>query len=193
MRITGGTARGVKLFTPKGRSIRPSLDRVRESLFQIILNYFYQDLEGRRVLDLFSGTGALGLEALSRGAATCVFVENDIRAIKVIEKNIKHLGLQDRCLLIKSDVRRLSATRFKELIPFDIILADPPYRKNFVSVILDKVCNLGLLSDEAILVIEESKDTDLPSSFLGKDNNCKLICDQVRRYGDTVLSFYIKR
>jgi len=190
MRITGGTARGVKLSTPQGRLIRPSLDRVRESLFQIILNYFSQDISETKLLDLFAGTGALGLEALSRGASTCVFVEKDIRAIKLIKKNIKTLGVDKRSLIIKSDVRRLSVKNFKHLIPFDIILADPPYNKGFGEIILKKVCKLELLSKQGVLVIEESKISNLPNSF--KDNDCKLICDQVRRYGDTALYFYIK-
>ena len=192
MRITGGTAKGIKLFSPRGRLIRPSLDRVRESLFQVILNYFSLDISETKILDLFSGTGALGLEALSRGASTCVFVEKDIKAIKLIEKNIQTLKVNKRALIIRSDIKRLSVKNFKHLIPFDIILADPPYNKGFSKIILEKVCKLGLLSRHGVLVIEESKEASVPKSFLDKDNNCLLICDQLRRYGDTVLYFYIK-
>lgn len=118
MRIIAGTCKGQRLFAPKGASTRPTSDRAREATFQLI-----GPVEGARILDLFAGSGALGLEALSRGAVTATLVESDPAAVRVIERNVAKLGL-DGAVVVRADaVRHLASTR----VAFDVVFLDPPY------------------------------------------------------------------
>jgi 16S rRNA (guanine966-N2)-methyltransferase len=117
VRIVGGSRKGATIYAPKGRDTRPTSDRVREAIFAILAS-----VEGAHVLDLFAGSGALGLEALSRGAAGATFVENDPTAAKTIERNLEKLGLEGR--IVRSDVRRyIAGTDLR----FDVVFVDPPY------------------------------------------------------------------
>jgi 16S rRNA (guanine(966)-N(2))-methyltransferase RsmD len=124
VRIIAGTARGTKLRALSSNALRPMLDRVKESLFNIIRH----DLPGARVLDLFSGTGSLGLEALSRGAAECVFVEQDPRLAGLVEENAESCGLAERCRLVQGDVLALPERQPpSDSGPADLVFVDPPY------------------------------------------------------------------
>ena len=187
MRITGGMFRGRKLHCPKGRLVRPTTDRVREALFQIIASNFSPDLSGLKVLDLFAGTGALGLEAMSRGADFCVFVEHSVTATKSIANNICILGLNERTRVIKNNVFNFLANS-KLDTPFDLILCDPPYGKGHIASVLSIVAqNDSLLKKGGLLVFEERKDLNiaaLQSSVL------ELV--KHKSYGDTILMFYLK-
>ena len=117
MRIVGGSRKGARIFAPKGASTRPTSDRVREAIFAIL-----GSVEGAHVLDLFAGSGALGLEALSRGAASATFVESDPIAVKTIERNLEKLGLEGR--IVRSDVARYIARTNER---YDVVFVDPPY------------------------------------------------------------------
>ena len=148
MRIVGGQFRGRVLFSPEGQVTRPTADRVRESLFNILTGV--GDLEGVSVLDVFAGTGALGFEALSRGADRVTFIENDPAALKVIGENIKKLGVADR-----TTVLRLDATKpAKAAKPFDLVMFDPPYRSGLAGPALLALDKMGWIGTDATITVE---------------------------------------
>ena len=176
MRIVGGAARGRKLVAPEGEGTRPTADRVRESLFSILM----RTVPGARVLDLFAGSGALALEAISRGAASAVLVDSDRRAVAAITCNIETASASDVVKLIKSDWRAaLSGLNG----PFDLVFLDPPYA--MLSAYAEAAVALrdrGLLAEGAIIVMEHrSKDAiSAPDGFEIYDE---------RRYGEATLAF----
>lgn len=147
MRIISGMRRGMKLKAPEGLDTRPTTDRVKESVFNII----QFQLPAQCVLDLFAGSGALGLEALSRGSDSCVFVESGRQAAALIKENIQNTRFQDRAHLLNSD-----AISFLEHTAevFDLIFLDPPYNKGLLAPVLDIVRRRALLSPDGIIVVE---------------------------------------
>ena len=156
MRIISGAWRSRPLVAPKGDTTRPTADRTRETLFSMLVSRL-GSFEELAVLDLFAGSGALGLEALSRGAATCTFVEHDAAALKALEGNIAKLGAA-----AQSDVRRSSVLSLGSAIkPFDVILMDPPYASGAGSVALDKLGRLGWFAPSAWISIENSNKEDI--------------------------------
>lgn len=177
MRIIAGEARGRTLLTPKGMDTRPTLDRVRESLFNILHGY----IQDAHVLDLFAGSGALGLECLSRGAASTVFVDIARAAQEAVARNISTLRMEDRATLLRCDwraaLRKLStgATRF------DLVFLDPPYRMEHADTMLEAVRTSGLLAGDALVIYEHAKA--LPPSTTRWH-----IWDK-RLYGDTDITF----
>ena len=189
MRIIGGTARGRRLQTPSKstaklspQSIRPTADRAREALFNIIGH----EVKGAIILDLYAGTGALGLEALSRSAKQVVFVDNNPQALKLIVKNIELCAFSDRTLVIKRDLSKGLSFLVKQLpeIRFSVIFIDAPYRKGLSGTMLHEIEKLHLLSSDVLVVIEDEAFSELPSRV----TNFNLV-DQ-RRYGDTGFWFY---
>jgi 16S rRNA (guanine966-N2)-methyltransferase len=181
MRITGGRAKGRVLSTPKGLLIRPTSDRVREAIFNIL----GQDLSGLSVLDIFSGTGSLGLEALSRGAGYAVFIDRLRESIDLIEKNIDLCGYRDSGVTLRRDLSR-GLPREHPLLTkqFDLVFLDPPYAKNLATPILTGLSKGKRLSNAARIVVESGKDASLPLSFSGLE-----MVDS-RVYGDTKISIY---
>ncbi len=175
LRITGGRLVRRRLKAPAGRDTRPTADRVKEALFNIL----GQELEGARVLDLFAGSGALGLEALSRGASWCVFVERSGEAAAVIRRNIADLGLAGRCTLLKGSVVTLEEGIVRQG-PFDLVLADPPYDQGHVAAVLGMIERI--VTPEGRLVLEHSP-RERPNIPNGLD-----LFDH-RAYGQTELSF----
>lgn len=156
MRIISGNWRSRPLVAPKGDTTRPTADRTRETLFSM-LNSRLGSFEELSVLDLFSGSGALGLEALSRGAAHCTFVEQDRAALDALEANIAKLGAKAQC-----DIRRGSALMLGPAAkPFDVILMDPPYGTGAGSVALDKLGRLGWFAPSAWISVETSNKEDV--------------------------------
>ena len=156
MRIISGQWRSRPLVAPKGDVTRPTADRTRETLFSMLASRVgsFEDLA---VLDLFAGSGALGLESLSRGAATCTFVEHDAAALKALETNIEKLGGK-----VQSDIRRSSVLSLGSAIkPFDVILMDPPYASGAGSVAVDKLGRLGWFAPSAWISIETSNMEDI--------------------------------
>ena len=153
MRIVGGEFRGRTLAAPKTQSIRPTTDRSRESLFNILSHGYPEALDGARALDLFAGTGALGIEALSRGCRTALFVESGVEGRAVIQKNIEALGLQGRARLFRRDATKLGPSG--TMGPFDLVFADPPYGRQLGEKALRSAAQGGWLSPDALIVLEE--------------------------------------
>ena len=178
MRIITGSAKGCNLKTPKGMSTRPTSDRVKESLFSILGS----DACGR-VLDIFAGTGGLGLEALSRGADSCVFV--DKATADIIADNAEHTRLAGKCQILKGDVfvqlRRLEAAGKQ----FDLVFCDPPYHQDLAHKALRQLDNSSLLAHDAIVVMEYGGD----EAALPATDRLQLV--KTQRYGKTTqISFY---
>ena len=181
MRIIGGEHRGAAIRTPKGRDTRPTTDRVREALFNVLTHAdFAPPLSGARVLDLFAGSGALGLEALSRGAAFALFVDTDAKARAAIRDNLVRLGLQGRAKIWRRDATRMG--RCAPMPPFDLALLDPPYDQGLAERALTSLREGGWLKPGALAVVEESARSAFtpPAPFAPLD---------VRTYGDTALHF----
>ena len=152
MRVITGTARGRKLRTPENYDIRPTTDNVKESVFNII----QFDIEGRRVLDLFAGTGQLGIECLSRGAKEAVFVDESREAVKIIKENLKTCGLS-------APVLQENALSFlKHCGKFDIIFVDPPYDSKLYQPVLELINLVDILSDGGIIICEARREEKLP-------------------------------
>ena len=179
MRIVGGSNKGKPIKAPaRGeQSIRPTTDRVRESLFNILTHRFPGLFEGARVLDLFAGTGALGLEALSRGAAFALFVDNSAKAHKLINDNRSTLGLQEKSKLLRRDATRLGL--IDALAPFDLVFLDPPYNKGQAEPAIEALLAGDWLHPQAVIVLEESAAAAfiVPEAFVLEDE---------RRKGDTI-------
>ncbi len=182
MRIVGGLHKGRRLVAPKGNDTRPSTDRLREALFNI-LEHRDGGLEGKRVLDLFAGSGALGLEALSRGAVFALFVDSGAGARGAVRQNIETLGLTGQTRLFRRDAKDLGPLPANVGAPFDVIFMDPPYADTDVERAAHSVINGHWASKGAILIIERGSQTvPVVSSQL-------ILFDQ-RRYGDSHLFFY---
>ena len=154
MRIVGGEFRGRALAAPASRDIRPSSDRLRETLFDILVHRHSDRIVGARVLDLFAGTGALGLEALSRGAAFALLVEENVVVRGLIRRNIEMLGLTGRTRILRRDATRLGNAG--TVSPFDLTFIDPPYEKGLGEKALAAARAGGWLNPGAICVLEES-------------------------------------
>ena len=180
MRIISGDARGRKLFAPSGEDTRPTADRIRESLFNILSNRVW-DAE---VLDLFGGTGAMALEALSRGAAHAVIVDSDREAIRAIQRNAEGVlkdALNERAKIIRADYR--AAIDAMPEVRFDLVFLDPPYRMtNAYADALTRLRGRGLLNVDCICLLERAADARilLPDGFE---------CTDVRTYGGTSVEF----
>lgn len=151
MRVIAGIRKGLKLNAPDGMDTRPTTDRVKESVFNILQPYVPRD----RVLDLFAGSGGLGIEALSRRCSHCTFVEHNRAAFSVVRQNIKASGFEDCSSLVFSDSMAYLDGCAE---PFDIIFLDPPYNKGFLYPVLDKIIKKGLLNEDGIIVAETEKD-----------------------------------
>jgi len=159
MRIVGGRLRGRALAAPKGQTIRPTSDRLRESLFNILAHAYGDPVSGARVLDLFAGTGALGIEAISRGAAFCLFVDDGAEARALIRQNVDTLGLGQVTRVFRRDATKLGVAHPVE--PFGLVFLDPPYRKGLALPTLAALREGGWLLPEAIVVVEEAADAEL--------------------------------
>ncbi len=164
MRIIAGQWRGRKLAAPKGDTTRPTADRTRETLFNMLASRL-GDFDDLRVADLFAGSGALGLEALSRGARHCLFVEHDRAALEAIRSNIATLDTRDLTSIEAGSVMKLRAARE----PYDLILLDPPYRTGAGSVALDRLLRLGWIGPATLMAVETSNDEDVSIQGLRVD------------------------
>src|SRR5512139_1836861 len=155
MRVVGGRLRGRNLASPATREIRPTADRLRESLFNILIHAYGDPITGARVLDLFAGTGALGIEAISRGAAFALFVDNGTEARALLRNNVEALGLGGVTKVYRRDATDLGPAHPVE--PFSLVFLDPPYGKGFAEKALASLRDGGWLTPEALLVVEEAK------------------------------------
>lgn len=164
MRIISGEWRGRKLTAPKGDATRPTADRMRETLFSMLTSRL-GTFEGLRVADLFAGSGALGIEALSRGAAHCLFVEQDRSAVDAIKANLSTLGALKRSRIENGSVMQLRASQE----PYDLLLLDPPYRTGAGAVALDRLLRLGWIGDATWMAVETSAKEDVKVDGLAVD------------------------
>ena len=181
MRIVGGRFRGRPLAAPAHEGTRPTSDRVRESVFNILAHGIPKfSLEGAKVLDLFAGTGALGLEALSRGAAFCLFVEEEAEARAVIRRNVEAFGLTGITKIFRRDATALGSAENRGT--FGLVFLDPPYGKGLAERALTSAATGGWLAPDAVAVMEERKDAAiaLPVDFTAIDR---------RTWGDTQVLF----
>lgn len=181
MRVIAGTARGRRLAAPPGRDTRPTSDRVREALFSSIA----ADVPGAAVLDLFAGSGALGIEALSRGAAHATFVEQDPRAVVAIRQNLERAGVADVGQVIHTDAARFCRNPVGGR--FDLLLCDPPYALDTTAVgdLLAALCDAGGLPVGALVVVERDRRGSDPAAGLP----AFLAQERQRSYGDTMLLY----
>jgi 16S rRNA (guanine(966)-N(2))-methyltransferase RsmD len=179
MRIISGASKGRKLVTPKTPSLRPTSDRVKESIFNILR----EEIEGRRVLDLFSGTGNLGIEALSRGAKKAIFVEKGRHALWLIQRNLAQFDLEGRSEILPIDANRAIGILKQRGECFDLIFMDPPYEKGLIEKTLTKLSSHPIYHKDSIVVIEHHRRERLPPIL----NGWNLI--RQRQTGETVTSF----
>jgi 16S rRNA (guanine966-N2)-methyltransferase len=181
LRIIGGRYRGRNLESFKGRDVRPTADRVRESLFNILARRTHDAC----VLDLFSGTGALGIEALSRGARMAVFVDNSVHSLRVLRKNLDRCALSDDCTqVIRWDITRNLECLRRYPQTFDLVFLDPPYHREVVQVAMRHLVHSQCLAAEALLVVEHEAQA-VPEMESGP-----FTCTERRRYGRTGLTFF---
>lgn len=174
MRIIAGRLKGRRLVAPPGVDVRPTSDRLRETLFNVLGD----SVDGAKVLDAFAGTGALGLEAWSRGAASIVFVEQNARALRALSDNIEHCGVGDACVIIRGDFRTVRIAQ----APFDLILLDPPYRIDDLDAVTERASTL--LGAGGRLVLEHGRKVASP------ERAGSLMRYRVLVAGDSALSFY---
>jgi len=155
MRVVGGRLKGRNLASPTSREIRPTADRLRESVFNILVHAYGNPIEAARVLDLFAGTGALGIEAVSRGAAFALFVDNGAEARALLRNNVEALGLGGVTKIFRRDATNLGPAHPVE--PFSLVFLDPPYGKGLAEKALVSLRDGGWLTPGAIVVVEEAK------------------------------------
>jgi len=158
MRVVSGSARGCKLSSPEGMDTRPTTDRIKETLFNILSPEIYDC----SFLDIFSGSGGIGIEALSRGAKKAVFVENSQSAYKVIEANLEKTRLKNKAEIIRADALKAVEMLRAKNEKFDIVFMDPPYMKNFAWPVMEAIRDGGLLSKDGIIIVEESSEAQIP-------------------------------
>lgn len=176
MRVVGGRLRGRTLAAPKSQAIRPTADRLRESLFNILLHAYGDPVAGARVLDLFAGTGALGIEALSRGAAFTLFVDDGAEARALVRENVASLGLGGNSRVFRRDATKLGPVH--PLEPFSLVFLDPPYGRELAEQALASTRAGGWLRPDALVVVEEAAKANFaaPEGFVERER---------RRYDDT--------
>ncbi len=179
MRIISGKARGTKLYTLEGLTTRPTLDRVKESIFNIIQS----KIQDSTVLDLFAGSGAIGLEMVSRGASKAILCDKSKDAIEIIEKNIEKTHMKDKVELYNLDFE--NCIDKVKTIKFDIIYLDPPYNTNYISKALDKIVDLDIVKQEGLIIVE----TDDEPRILKEIDKIKVKIVDKRKYGRATIIF----
>ena len=179
MRVIAGTARGIQLKTPECMQTRPTADRVKEALFSII----HFDLPGAKVLDLFGGTGQLGSEALSRGAASATFVDQAEPACRLIKENLRRTKLENAGKVVRGDYMEYLSRCREE---YDIILLDPPYAEVFLENALKRIAEIDILRSGGIIVAERPLGKELPWDFPGFTRS------KDYKYGTVLLTLYRK-
>lgn len=180
IRIIGGSAKGVPLAAPRGMNTRPTLGRTRESIFNVLMNV---GLLETKVLDIFAGTGALGLEAVSRGAAEAVLIDQATR--RILKENARRCRAEGRVRILAKDAEKALQSLAGET--FDYIFLDPPYRKGYINEILASVFRLGLAADGAILIVEHVSVEPLDLSLLGEEVSLW----KEKRVGETAVTYLL--
>ena len=188
MRVTGGEFTGRHFQVPKGPPIRPTLDHVRQAIFNLI----GPRLAGAKVLDLFSGTGALGIEALSRGAAHVTFTDRSFFCIQAIQANLKELGFDERSsdpvTLIRGEMLTALRKLRREGESFDLVLLDPPYGQHLARKSLNALCQYVIVPQAGWVIAEHDKRDPLPDAV--EDGDVRFLLQRRVQYGDTALSIF---
>lgn len=184
MRIIAGRMKGTKLFTLDGLNTRPTLDRVKEPLFSII-NF---KLEDSVVLDLFSGSGALGLESISRGAKTAYLCDNSYNAVRIINQNVEKTKAQNQVVVLSKSFEKVLEECSLKNIKFDIVFLDPPYKTDYAEKATEIIVDKNLLNDNGIIIIE----TDTREKVIEKLQNIDITMYDERKYGRVSLLFLRK-
>ena len=179
MRIISGDLKGRKLKSVGKLKIRPPLDKVKQAIFDILKN----DIVDKEVLDLFAGSGSLGIEAVSRGAKKVIFVESSFKNQKLLKENINMLNLEDKVQVILANVSKFLDILYEKQQQFDLIFVDPPFLKNWAQKILDKIEQYQILKPEGIVVLRHHKK-EIPETSI-------LCLIKQRKFGDNLVSFYI--
>ncbi len=179
MKVISGTLKGRKIEGYNIDGTRPTMDRVKESLFATIQN----NIKGSVVLDLFAGSGQLGIEAISNGADTCYFIDNNKEVIKILNQNISNLNIKSNSRVILSDWKRALNDFTNQNLKFDLIFVDPPYDYNVYEKILEKVSSLNLLNENGLIILEHSN-----LKFKDTYNNLTLYKD--KKYGNKSVNIY---
>ena len=180
MRVSGGRLRSRPIAGPKAEGLRPTADRLREALFNILMHAYGDPVTGARVLDLFAGTGALGIEAISRGAAFVQFVDDGVEARSLLRNNTEALGLGGTTRIFRRDATKLGPAH--PMDPFSLVFLDPPYRKGLAELALVSAREGGWLKPDALIVVEEAAD----AAFKAPEGFEEL---ERREYDDTELVF----
>ena len=176
MRVISGSAKGRKLKTPHGMDVRPTADSVKEAVFNIIRD----EIAGRRVLDLFAGSGQMGIEALSRGAREAVFVDSSVTSLKLVKENLDLCGFNGKT--VKEDALKY----LQRAEPFDLIFLDPPYDSEYYEKVLEKIKLFDILTDGGIIIVEARKERKLPDM----EYPFKMLKEY--QYGSVKISTYTK-
>jgi 16S rRNA (guanine(966)-N(2))-methyltransferase RsmD len=179
-RIIAGLAKGIILETPQGMKTRPTSDRAKEALFSILRNIY----EGKAVLDLYSGTGSLGIEALSRGAQSCIFVDRNRKAVQAIRNNLNRCKLIDSANILAMDASKAIGLPEVKNEKFACIFMDPPYDKKLLAGTIEKISQNDIIDKKGILVVEHSAEETPPDGIYG------FACYDRRNYGTVNFSFY---
>lgn len=179
MRVISGSARGAKLKTIEGNDTRPTTDKVKGAIFNILAN----DVYGKKVLDLYAGSGALGIEALSRGAEAAVFAEKSVAAADIIKKNLEHTKLEDKAKILKNDVFAILKTALEK---FDLIFLDPPYAAELAEATIKAIDEAKILADGGIIIAETDEGQNMPERVGALELYDK------RKYGRININFYKK-
>lgn len=182
MRVIAGTSKGTKLNSIDDLSTRPTLDRVKEPLFSIIQNY----IQDANVLDLFAGSGALGIECLSRGSLKCTFCDKSIKAIQMIKQNIEKTRMQNKSIIINDDYKKCLQNLNDK---FDLIFLDPPYKQNLAIDSIKRILDKKLLNEDGIIILE----TDEEENILKELEKIEIKVSDVRKYGRVKLLFLRER
>lgn len=180
MRVISGIKKGYKLKAPKGKDTRPTEDRIKESLFNILWNIDEESV----VLDLFAGSGSIGIEFLSRGARKAYFIDKSYLSVKIIKENLKHTELEDRAEVIKNDSIKAIRLLGNKNIIFNYIFIDPPYREGLIMTALEEISNKKILKKQGLIIIEHEKELELEERVYDLK---KVDC---RNYGSKSVTFY---
>ncbi|WP_379966987.1 16S rRNA (guanine(966)-N(2))-methyltransferase RsmD [Ectobacillus sp. sgz5001026] len=180
MRVVSGTCKGHPLKAVPGTSTRPTTDKVKEAIFNIIGPYF----DGGIALDLFGGSGGLGIEALSRGMDLAIFIDRDMKAVQTIRQNLQHCHLNDQAEIYRNDAERALKALVKREVLFDLILLDPPYKQQQLVALISTIEQQGLLAQSGTIMAEHAVDSELPDK-IGHLQRVKY-----ENYGITAISIY---
>lgn len=181
MRVVAGQAKGLPLKAVPGKTTRPTTDKVKESIFNMIGPFF----DGGTAVDLFAGSGGLGIEALSRGIDRAIFTDKDKKAIETIQANLQKTKMEDRAEVYRADAERGLKAMKKNGIKARLLFLDPPYHMEKAYELMEKAAELGLMEEEAIIVCEHDRDIELPD----RTAHCSRYKKEL--YGNTIISIYL--